>query len=348
MARMPRVEYAGAVYHVTVRMAGHAWETGRALEAGACLFRDDAERERFVEQLAERVEAYGVRLYAYCLMLTHFHLYLETPRANLGRFMHSVETAYTVYGNRRRERHGPMVGRYKAKPVEGDRYHLALSRYVHLNPVRTTAARARPEEERRTQLRNYRWSSYQAYGGSVRAPSWLTCGPILAFCGKRVAEQRREYRRFVESGLGGSEPDEDSTFRTSAPAIGGESFVEWIRAQLIEHGRGAKCAADTELRTLEPEWPVAQVLEVAGRLLGVPRTAFEMRRRNSDLRGIAARALCRFAGLTQREAAAVLKMETGSAIGLQLRRLDARMTADPALRRRWADLEDAVSRGAIR
>jgi hypothetical protein len=97
MARLPRVEYAGAIYHVTVRMAGHRWEAGRGLNASVCLFQDDRERERFLEQLGERVEAYGVRLYAYCLMLTHAHLYLETPRANLGRFMHSLETAYTVW-----------------------------------------------------------------------------------------------------------------------------------------------------------------------------------------------------------------------------------------------------------
>jgi hypothetical protein len=71
---MPRVEYAGAIHHVTARMAGHAWETGHALNPSACLFRDDAERERFVEQLGERVEAYEIRLYAWCLMLTHFRL----------------------------------------------------------------------------------------------------------------------------------------------------------------------------------------------------------------------------------------------------------------------------------
>ena len=70
---MPRVEYEGAIYHVTARMAGHAWETGRGLTPAACLFRDDAERERFIDQLGDRVAAYGVRLYAYCLMLTHFH-----------------------------------------------------------------------------------------------------------------------------------------------------------------------------------------------------------------------------------------------------------------------------------
>jgi hypothetical protein len=91
------------------------------------LFRDDAERERFVERLGERVASYRIRLYAYCLMLTHVHLYLETPGANLGRFMHSLNTAFTVYSNLRRNRHGPLVERYKARPVEGDRYHRPLT-----------------------------------------------------------------------------------------------------------------------------------------------------------------------------------------------------------------------------
>ena len=127
MARVPRIEWAGAIYHVTVRMAGQAWETGNPLDPAACLFRDDAERERFVERLGERVASYRIRLYAYCLMLTHVHLYLETPGANLGRFMHSLNTAFTVYSNLRRNRHGPLVGRYKAKPVEGDRYHRTLT-----------------------------------------------------------------------------------------------------------------------------------------------------------------------------------------------------------------------------
>ena len=66
MPRMPKVEYAGAIYHVAVRMIGQAWETGRTLDLCVCLFGDDAERDRFLDQLGERVEAHGVRLYAYC------------------------------------------------------------------------------------------------------------------------------------------------------------------------------------------------------------------------------------------------------------------------------------------
>ncbi len=58
-----------------------------------------------------------MRLYGYCLMLTHYRLCLETPQANSGRFMHSLETACTVYSNLRRQRHGPLAGCYKAKPL---------------------------------------------------------------------------------------------------------------------------------------------------------------------------------------------------------------------------------------
>lgn len=343
MPRMPRLEYSGAIYHVTARMAGHAWETGRALNSAACLFRDDAERARFVDQLAERVVTYDIRLYAWCLMLTHFHLYLETPRANLGRFMHSLETAYTVYSNLRRERHGPLVGRFKAKPVEGDSYHLALSRYVHLNPVRTTAACGLPMAERLQRLRDYRWSSYPAYVGRVTPPPWLSCDPILAFCGDRAAEQRREYRRFVESALRGAGESDSYGFRIESIAIGGKAFVDWVREALIDRAQHAKCAADTALRPEAAAVPVDQVLAVAARMLDVETGVFRARRRGSDLRGIAAHVLCRFAGLTQREAADVLGMSTGAAVGKQLERLRRRLQDDAILSRRLATIEEALT-----
>jgi len=343
MARLPRVEYAGAIYHVTVRMAGHAWETGRGLNPSVCLFRDDAERERFVAQLSERVETYEIRLYAWCLMLTHFHLYLETPRANLGRFMHSLETAYTVYSNLRRERHGPLVGRYKAKPVEGDDYHLALSRYVHINPVRTTAARKLPVAERLQRLNDYRWSSYRAYVGETTAPPWLTCAPILAFCGGRPDEQRRAYRRFVEGALGGHDEDDEVNFRTASLAIGGDAFVDLVRGKLIERGKSAKCTADSALRPEAWDLPADRVLAVTAGILGVAPGTFGERRRNSDLRGVAARMLCRFAGLTQREAAGVLGMQTGAAVSQQLERLRQRLHADASLRRQLAAIENTLA-----
>ena len=97
---------------------------------------------------------------------------------------------------------------------------------MHLNPVRTAASLKRPVTERLRQLRDYRWSSYQAYTGKVKPPPWLACDPILAFFSGGAAEQRRKYRRFVEDALGEAEVEDQSAFRTTALAIGADAFVD--------------------------------------------------------------------------------------------------------------------------
>ena len=104
MARAQRIEYEGAVYHVTAR--------GNERRA---IFHDDADREHFLRTLGESVGRFEVRLYLFCLMSNHIHLVVETPRANLGQFMHRLQTAYTIYFNRRHQRCGHLMqGRYKA------------------------------------------------------------------------------------------------------------------------------------------------------------------------------------------------------------------------------------------
>ena len=130
MARKTRLQYEGAIHHVTFRG-----------NARADIFLDDADRERMMESLAERVESYQVRLYLYCLMSNHVHLVVETPQGNLSAFMGSLLTSYTVYFNLRHRRAGHVTqGRYSSPVVEGDDYLLKLSRYVHLNPVQVRRA----------------------------------------------------------------------------------------------------------------------------------------------------------------------------------------------------------------
>ncbi len=76
MARHLRVEFSGAIYHVTCRMLG---------DAKSRLFKDDADRERFLERQSERVEQYNIRLYMFVLMTNHFHLVFETPEGNCSK-----------------------------------------------------------------------------------------------------------------------------------------------------------------------------------------------------------------------------------------------------------------------
>ncbi len=95
MARPLRIEYEGAVYHITLR------GNNRRI-----IFKHDSDRERFIQKLAESVQQFDVRLYLFCLMENHVHFVLETPRANLSRFMHRLLTAYTVYFNRKHNESG--------------------------------------------------------------------------------------------------------------------------------------------------------------------------------------------------------------------------------------------------
>lgn len=110
IARKLRVQYEGAISHVTVRGV----ERRR-------IFDDDADRERFLNRLGEAVAEYGVRLYLFCCMRNHAHVVCETPRANLSAFMLKLQTAYTVYYNLRHRRAGHLMqGRFGAEPVAGD------------------------------------------------------------------------------------------------------------------------------------------------------------------------------------------------------------------------------------
>jgi len=211
-----------------------------------------------------------------------------------------------------------------------------------LNPVRTTAALRLPAEERLQRLERYRWSSYRAYAGHDKVPGWLTCGPVLAFCGHKLVEQRREYRRFVESAMGETAQEDENLVKSSALAVGGESFVDWIRTRLLDGGRRRKSPQDDCLRALSVYLPAERVLEVTAHALGVRPEAFRQRRRSSDLRGIAIRMLCRYAGLTQRAAAVALGMGSGAAAGRQMKRIEERARNDRRRHRLVASIESAL------
>ena len=104
MARPLRIAFEGAVYHVTSR--------GNARQM---IFRDDADREAFVEIVASAVKRYNLICHAYCLMGNHYHLVVETPDGNLSRSMRHINGVYTQHFNRKHRRVGHLFqGRFKA------------------------------------------------------------------------------------------------------------------------------------------------------------------------------------------------------------------------------------------
>ena len=187
MARPLRIEFPGAVYHVTSR--------GNARQA---IFIYDEDRGRFLDGLSLVVERFGWVCHAYCLMANHYHLLIETPNGNLSKGMRELNGVYTQGFNQRCKRVGHLFqGRYKAIIVEKDNHLLSLCRYVVLNPVGVGLIE-RPEQ--------WRWSSYRAIMGLMKRPSFLTIDWVLSqFSGrKRVAMER--YKRFVIEGIGKESP----------------------------------------------------------------------------------------------------------------------------------------------
>ncbi len=182
MSRPLRIEYSGALYHLTSR--GNAQED---------IFRDDADREAFLAVLAAVVERFEWRLYAYCLMDNHYHLMVETPKANLSLGMRHLNGVYTQRFNRRHGRTGHVFqGRFKAIVVDRQSYLLELSRYVVLNPLRVRMVK---------DPARYRWSSYRASAGLQGPPPFLDVPRLLTHFADSFPVPRRRYAAFVEEGI---------------------------------------------------------------------------------------------------------------------------------------------------
>jgi putative transposase len=182
MARKPRVEYAGAFYHVICR--------GNQRQV---IFRSDADRKYYLERLEEYRQRYGFNVYAYVLMSNHVHLLIQTGEVALSRIMQGLQLKYTRYYNRKYKKVGHLFqGRYKAILCDRQAYLLELVRYLHLNPSRM-----------RTPMDpwKYQWSSHAAYlgkGGSVR----IDTSAVLGELNRSAGQARRAYLRFMAEGKG--------------------------------------------------------------------------------------------------------------------------------------------------
>jgi putative transposase len=203
MARPLRLEFSGAVYHVTSR--GNERQN---------IVADDRDRSLFLSLLAHVVDRYGWLCHAYCLMDNHYHLLIETPKPNLSLGMRQLNGRYTQAYNRQHDRVGHLFpGRFTAILVEKEAHLLELCRYVVLNPVR---AKMVPHP------RQWVWSSYRATVGEAAAPAWLTTDWVLSQFGQRIGLAREQYRSFVAEGRGGPCPWEDLQGQIY---LGSEDFV---------------------------------------------------------------------------------------------------------------------------
>lgn len=230
MTRPLRLEFRGALYHVTSR--------GDGQEA---IYRDDADRALCLEVLASTIERYNWTVHAWCLMGNHYHLLMETPDSNLALGMRHFNGVYTQRFNRRHGRVGHVFqGRYKAILVQKDSYLLELARYIVLNPVRAGMVRG-PQD--------WPWSSYRATAGLTAAPTWLQTDWVLSAFGQRTSSAQVRYRAFVAEGK--NQPSPWGQLKNQI-YLGSDAFVDKMQNRLAPDRDLSEVPAAQRRRVAKP------------------------------------------------------------------------------------------------
>ena len=225
MARPLRIQYPGAVYHVTCR--GNDRQD---------VFRDDEDRKRFLQMLIQSLNIYSVKLYSYVLMTNHIHLLIETPKGNLSEFMRKFNITYTGYYNRRHSRVGHLYqGRYKSILVDKDSYLSVLSRYIHLNPVKIKAMKKAPDKEKLKYLVRYPWSSLPGFISKRKKEWYLDYAMVLGEYGGDTDKARKEYKKRIYAEIAEGIDVKESILGQSI--LGGEAFIAWVKENYIDTGK---------------------------------------------------------------------------------------------------------------
>lgn len=205
MARKPRIEFPGAFYHVMAR-GNHRAE----------IFRNDRDRERFLEKLLEYKIRFDFILYAYTLIPNHFHLLIETRDIPLSKIMQGVLQSHTQWFNRKYETVGHLYqGRYRAIICDKTSYLLALVRYLHINCIRAGIVK---------RLRDYRWSSHRIYLG-IEQSDLIDTNLVLCQFSKNKRKAIHTYKSFMDEGIR-KQNVEGQLFTTGQQFLGDESFIE--------------------------------------------------------------------------------------------------------------------------
>jgi REP element-mobilizing transposase RayT len=236
MARPLRIEYAGALYHVTSR--GNRREN---------IYQEDDDREFWLKVFSQVCSRFNWLCYAWCLMDNHYHIVIETIEGNLSQGMRQLNGVYTQNSNRKHGRVGHIFqGRYKAILIEKEAYLLELSRYVVLNPIRA---------DRVNDIADWKWSNYSAMIGKELLPEWLETDWLLSQFGASKNEAIIAYKNFVREGIG-LPPIWDAL--KCQMYLGEDSFIEKIQEfnKSFENGQDLKEVPRLQRRSITKalEW----------------------------------------------------------------------------------------------
>ncbi len=226
MPRKARIDAPGALHHIICR----GIERKR-------VFRDNKDRNNFVERLGDVLTQTETTCYAWTLIPNHFHLLLKTGPTPISSVMRRLLTGHAVSFNQRHKRHGHLFqNRYKSILCQEDAYLLELVRYIHLNPLRAKLVR------NFGRLKHYRYSGHSALMGEV-VNKWQDTEYVLGYFGKRLSSCRKKYGLFVEDGISEGRRD-DLTGGGLIRSIGGWKELTSMRSMNIRQSSDERILGD--------------------------------------------------------------------------------------------------------
>jgi len=234
MARRLRIQFEGAIYHVINRgnFRRDLFETSGAAQA-------------FEAALEEACRVSGWRLHAHVVMRNHFHLAVETPKANLVEGMHWLQSTFSARFNRFRQESGHLFqGRYQALIIQDGAALARVVDYIHLNPVRAGIV---PVE----QLADFRWSSLRRLMRGPRPASWVADDLLMQRGGADTPEGWLHYLSYLRDLCGNTSAQKELGFEEMCRgwAIG---TAGWRKTMAQEHAQ----------RSLEPGLERAEMTDL--------------------------------------------------------------------------------------
>jgi REP element-mobilizing transposase RayT len=315
MGRPLRIEYPGALYHITSR--GNEKKD---------IFLDSSDRKKFLDILKDYHERYEISIYCYMLMDNHYHLVFETAKPNLLKVMHGINSSYTLYFNRKYGRVGHLFqGRYKGILVDKDSYLLELSRYVHRNPLRAGMVK---------RAEDYYWSSYPSYIWKKKRQAWMDYALILSQFSTREGDSQKRYKAFVDKVEKTEMNPLNAVFGQTI--LGGEDFLKKVKQIL----RNKKVGKEVVNRKRFSERPKGEMIlsAVAKKLNMDEREIRETKKRGHIGKDLTVYLMKKYSDMTNGEIAAIFGGMHPSAITKIAQRTESKVQSDEGFKKIGSEL----------
>ena len=331
MARALRIQYPGAYYHVTCR--------GNERRE---IYKDDEDRKLFKEKLKVSLEVYAVEVLSYVLMGNHFHLLISTPKGNLSEFMRHFNISYTSAYNRRHRRSGHLYqGRYKSFLIDADRYLAAVSRYIHLNPIRIKKYYRCSAQEQWAELQKYTDSSLAGFIGAGKQEPFVNYRMVLDYMGGDTRKGRQAYKQTIREAMTRG-VDNPLALGKGCGIVGENEFIEWVKEKILS-GKGDKREQPSLQwlrKSLQPEFVIAKFAEITG------KRKEELCRRGSRAaeRAQLMELLYRHCDITQPEIGRLVGRVDYSAVSQARKRLQEKMAEDKHMKQKYDKITEQLTK----